>query len=250
MEMKAKLPSFMDRTKRFGSIGWGVKRDELLSKPFHNKSVEWTENSTTNSSLALNTSFDLDTTQQRLNLGSNKVICKDRFHIRDIEKNYDTIGSWGFLNMDGNFTSAIDKKLKMERRSFYLMNMSFQRKYVKEIAQATPFYKSSNVTLRSGKESNTTTHKARFPNLKELIDNPGKQFFTVICNLFLGNKTLVGFEKWRKFSKWQEKHTPFRLEKSSPKMSRSTRRSTNYQSTMHSRVNSIKSQVRNSSKMK
>ena len=40
MDMKARLPSFMDRSKRFGSIGWGVKRDESLPKQFHNKSVE------------------------------------------------------------------------------------------------------------------------------------------------------------------------------------------------------------------
>lgn len=86
MEMKAKLPTFMDRAKRFGSIGWGINRDDPFSKPFHNKSVEWKESSTVNSSLVLNTPAEKEKFDPKAILGSNKIISRDRFHIRALEK--------------------------------------------------------------------------------------------------------------------------------------------------------------------
>uniref|UniRef100_A0A7S3JAT3 Uncharacterized protein n=1 Tax=Euplotes harpa TaxID=151035 RepID=A0A7S3JAT3_9SPIT len=108
----------------------------------------------------------------------------------------------------------------MQRKPFYNMNMFFQRKCVKELAQSLLNSKTTSVTSKN-------LRRSKFPKLSDLIDNPG-------------NKTLIGFEKCSKFTKWQEKHTPFRVRRSSPQASRSTRRSTMYHSSMPSRIGSTK----------
>ena len=75
MEDLPKLPSFMERSRRFGSIGWGVSRDSSLNQPNHNQSAELTPK-IINSTFELNKSVDLDTFNKRMSIGSNKIICK------------------------------------------------------------------------------------------------------------------------------------------------------------------------------
>ena len=126
-----KLPSFMERSRKFGSIGWGVTRDNSQNKILQNQSVDSTQNSIS-ASFDLNRSVDWDLFSKRMSLGSNKIICKNRFHIKNIDNDYDSIGNKGFLRLEGNFTSAIDKKLNMEFKPFHNLNMFLQRRYIKE----------------------------------------------------------------------------------------------------------------------
>lgn len=79
----------------------------------------------------------------------------------------------GYLNLEGRFASQIDKELKMQHKAFFNMNMAYQRKYIKDMAQTMDFKNKTTKTTRSS-VTNTT---AKFPKLKDLIKDPGMYFW-------------------------------------------------------------------------
>jgi hypothetical protein len=121
-------PSFYQSNHHVGSIGWGL-RSNISTERSHTKSIHVPKvvNMTTVSSL-MNSNI--------LKLSKNPIICKDRHHISKIDKDYNTTGSCGFLKLPGSFASHLDKTLKMQPKSFYCMNMSYQKKCVQELTRA------------------------------------------------------------------------------------------------------------------
>lgn len=215
---KAKAPSFFDTKKRIGSIGWGVQSTLFEN---HGRSVNFTDPP---EKIHLSSQIMNNLTKR----GSNKIICKDRFHIRKIDNDHSITGNSGFLKLPGRFSANIDKKMQMQYKPFYSMNMSYQKKCIKDIttSQALAKYQLSNmknqnkITRFSPQRISSTMGK--FPDMKELIKQPG----TYKANLFLGNKTLIGFGKCNKFEKYQQKHTPHRVKLMSNNSPVSTKRST------------------------
>lgn len=57
MDCKPKQPNFMEKTQRFGSIGWGVQRDNSFCKHSHNKSESLVNNSNVPAPLLLGQSY-------------------------------------------------------------------------------------------------------------------------------------------------------------------------------------------------
>ena len=43
------------------------------------------------------------------------------------------IGLCGFINMNGYFSAKLDSDLKMDSNAFHAMNMTHQRKAIKEV---------------------------------------------------------------------------------------------------------------------
>lgn len=80
--------------------------------------------------------------------------------------------------MNGNFASHIDKNLHIENNLFSKMNMSFQRKWVKDLTQNLEMYKhtrdrkgaASSFDSRVQRES---VNPPKFPNINELIKEHG-----------------------------------------------------------------------------
>jgi hypothetical protein len=177
LDPKPKNPSFMDKNPRFGSIGWGIQREVAPLTNKHNHSINYTETARNlpDSSLLFS---------KLVEKSSNPIISQDRFHIRKYDNSYSTIGTCGFLNMSGNFAGHVDKTLHMQSKPFFNMNMSYQRKYVKDLAQSF----SSNPASK-GFGHNSSTHnksvdktiykKGKFPNISEWINNNGK------CNFYI-----------------------------------------------------------------